>query len=107
MSVLEIEATVTSRGQTTVPAPIRKALNVGKSGNIVFRLEESGRVTVSKKDIGEPDPVIGTFLSFLAADMMAHPGSLRPVTAEWLSTISEIVDGVEIDLDKPLSEQDE
>jgi antitoxin PrlF len=104
--VLEIEATITKRGQTTVPAAIRKALQVGGSGGIVYRLEDSGQVSLVRKESAEADPVIGNFLSFLATDMMARPESLRPVTAAWLDGLNELVKGVEFDMDAPLSEDD-
>jgi antitoxin PrlF len=107
VTVLEIEATVTKRGQTTLPAAIRKVLQVGHSGAIVFRLEDTGQVTLTRKAFVETDPVIGKFLSFLAADMMARPESLRPVTAGWLQGLQELVQGVAFDLNAPLSEDDE
>jgi antitoxin PrlF len=102
MTTLEIEATVTERGQTTVPAPIRKALKIGKRDAIVFRLGSDGQVTVARKGASEPDPVIGQFLAFLAADMIANPQMLRPVAADWAAGLSTLVDGVEFDLDAKL-----
>jgi len=102
MTTLEIEATVTERGQTTVPAPIRKALKIGKRDAIVFRLGSDGQVTVARKIAAEPDPVIGQFLAFLAADMIANPQTLRPVAANWVEGLSALVEGVELDLDAPL-----
>ena len=35
--ILEIPATITERGQTTVPAAIRKMLALGKRDKVVFR----------------------------------------------------------------------
>jgi antitoxin PrlF len=35
--ILEISATVTARGQTSVPAAIRKMLALGKGDQVVFR----------------------------------------------------------------------
>ena len=107
MSVLEIEAAVTSRGQTTLPSAIRRALKVGNQGAIVFRIEESGQVTVAKKESPDTDPVITRFLSFLTADMMARPNALRPVTADWLVGLRDLVQDVAIDLEAPLSADDE
>ena len=106
MIVLEVEATITKRGQTTVPAAIRKALQVGRSGGIVYRLEDSGQVSLVRKETADADPVIGNFLSFLAADMMARPESLRPVTAEWLDGLKHLVEGVEFELNASSSEDD-
>ena len=108
MAVLEVEATVTERGQTTVPSAIRQALHVQKGSVVVFRLSESGEVTLAAKPQEEPqDPVVGNFLSFLANDMLANPQRLRPVTVDWLDGMRSMVAGVEFDLDQPLSDDDE
>ena len=107
MAVLEIPATVTRRGQTTVPAAIRKSLDVfNDGGTIVYRLGDDGQVTVAKLETAE-DPVIGAFLVFIAKDMEANPRRLRPLTAGWLDGLSKLVEGVEIDMDEMLSEDDE
>ena len=45
---LEIEATITERGQTTVPAAIRKMLGVQK-GAIVFKGMPDGTVVIEPK----------------------------------------------------------
>jgi antitoxin PrlF len=108
MAVLELEAAVTERGQTTVPAAIRKALHIGKRGVVVFRLSENGEVTLASKADEEPqDPIVENFLAFLAKDMLSSPGRLQPVTAEWVEKIQSLVAGVEVDLDQPLSDDEE
>ena len=107
MPVMEIEAPITKRGQTTVPAAIRKALRVENGKTIVYRLEESGHVTLARKEPVKADPVIASFLLFLERDMMANPAALRPVGAEWLHGLEALVEGVEVDLDAPLPDDDE
>ena len=42
--LLEIPATITDRGQTTVPAAIRKMLALGKRDRVVFRGLADGTV---------------------------------------------------------------
>jgi antitoxin PrlF len=106
MSVLEIAVVITERGRITVPAAIRKALGVDKHGTVVFRLSEGDRVTLKLKGDGQ-DPVAGKFLEFLANDLINNPASLRPIWAEWLADAQEMVAGVEIDLDQPLSDDGE
>lgn len=105
--VREFEAKVTKRGQTTVPAYVRKALNVTPAeGRIVYRVLRDGSVILTKKE-GPGDPIIAKFLDFIAKDTLENLGSLRPVTPEWLSGLQQLVDGVKFDLDAPLSEDDE
>lgn len=108
MEVLEVEAAVTERGQTTVPAAIRKALHVENRGTVVFRLSGNGEVTLTRKPTEEiQDPVVGKFLAFLAKDMLAAPDRLKPVTVEWVEKMRSLVAGVEFDIDQPLSDDDE
>jgi len=44
-------ATVTSQGQVTIPAPVRKALGIAKSTRVNFTLEK-------KRAVMEPEPDI-------------------------------------------------
>lgn len=95
-----IDATITERGQTTVPAPIRRLLGVSK-GAITFRLLSDGRIVIEPKaDEAHEDPVIGAFLAFLAADIAR--GNLVAADPGLLAEIDDLTDGVEIDLDAAL-----
>ena len=108
MSVLEIEAAVTERGQTTVPSAIRNMLRIGKRGTIVFRAMDDGTVVITRKPDGlEADPVLGRFLALLETDMAAHPDHLHPVGAEFVERLTAMVDGVTVDLDEPLADDED
>jgi len=107
MPLMEIEAAVTDRGQTTIPAAIRRLLKVDRRSSVVFCVTEDGSVMLTAKPApaDEPDPVLASFLTFLEADMANHPDRLRPVTAEWLHELQGLVANVEVDLDAPLPEE--
>ena len=62
-------ATITSKGQITLPKPIRQALGVGAGGKVAFELRGDGQVVVSRVDAGHEDPAIGAFLDLLARDI--------------------------------------
>lgn len=64
-------ATLTSKGQVTLPKPIRQALGVDAGGKIAFRLREDGLVVVSRAEEGHQDPAIAAFLDLLAADIQS------------------------------------
>ncbi|UVC07541.1 type II toxin-antitoxin system PrlF family antitoxin [Rhizobium sp. TH2] len=101
---LEIEATITERGQTTIPAAIRKMLGVSK-GAIVFKGMPDGTVVIEPKvDDPEEDPVIAKFLEFLERDIANNPQNLVPFTQEMLDEIDELIGDVDIDLDEPLKD---
>ncbi|WP_418648282.1 type II toxin-antitoxin system PrlF family antitoxin [Thauera butanivorans] len=62
-------ATITSKGQITLPKPIRQALGVDVGGKVAFDLHEDGQIVVSRADAEHEDPVIGAFLDLLAKDI--------------------------------------
>jgi antitoxin PrlF len=64
-------ATLTSKGQITLPKPIRQALGVEAGSKVAFDLGEDGRVTVTRADAGHNDPAIQAFLGLLAQDIQA------------------------------------
>ena len=43
----EIVSTITSKGQVTIPAAVRRHLGVGTNDSIVFILEDNGEVRLS------------------------------------------------------------
>ncbi|MCK1711697.1 MULTISPECIES: type II toxin-antitoxin system PrlF family antitoxin [unclassified Bradyrhizobium] len=104
--ILEIPATITERGQTTVPAAIRKMLALGKRDQVVFRGLADGTVVIAKKVVEDGDPVIGKFLSFLARDMAKEPSRIRPVPRSLVSRGKDLVKGVKVDLDAPLADDE-
>jgi antitoxin PrlF len=61
-------ATLTSKGQITLPKSIRQALRVATGSKIVFELR-GGDVVVSRAAAEHEDPAIGTFLGLLEADV--------------------------------------
>jgi len=106
--ILEIPATITARGQTTVPAAIRKMLALGKRDQVVFRGLADGTVVITKKETRADgnDPVISKFLEFLARDMTNEPARIRPVPKSLVLRGKAFVKGVEVDLDAPLSDDE-
>lgn len=62
-------ATVTSKGQITLPKPIRQALGIDVGGKVAFDLRGT-EVVVSRADSEEhDDPAIAAFLSLLESDI--------------------------------------
>jgi len=64
-------ATLTSKGQITLPKPIRQALGIGVGGKVAFELRGS-EVVVTRADDGKHrDPAIASFLALLENDLQA------------------------------------
>ena len=70
MPAIHEVATLTSKGQITLPKPIRQALGVDAGGKVAFDLRD-GEVVVTRADAEHEDPAIGAFLSLLARDIEA------------------------------------
>jgi antitoxin PrlF len=70
-------ATLTSKGQITLPRSIRQALGVDTGGKVAFDVL-NGDVVVTQADAEHNDPAIGAFLQLLEADIRAgqHVASL-------------------------------
>ncbi|TGD98279.1 type II toxin-antitoxin system PrlF family antitoxin [Methylobacterium nonmethylotrophicum] len=106
--ILEIPATITARGQTTVPAAVRRMLGVGKSGRIVFRGLADGTVVIAKADAPvEEDPALRPFLALLERDLMERPQAVAPVGEDLYQRALALTSGVEVDLDEALSDDEE
>ncbi len=62
-------ATLTSKGQITLPKPIRQALGVDAGGKVAFDFAD-GRVIITRvMDEPHEDPAIGSFLALLEKDI--------------------------------------
>jgi antitoxin PrlF len=61
-------ATLTSKGQITLPKAIRQALGVTTGGKVAFELRD-GEVVVTRAEAEHEDPAIGAFLGLLEADI--------------------------------------
>ena len=71
MSIIHEIATMTAKGQITLPKSIRQALGVDVGAKLAFELHEDGQIVVSRADAEHEDPAIGAFLDLLAGDIRA------------------------------------
>lgn len=107
-ATLEIESTLTDRYQTTVPETVRRALKLGKRDKIHYSIFPDGAVLMSRATQSqEDDPVLGRFLGFLAHDIANHPGHLQSINTDLVTRIQSLTANIEVDLDAPLSADDE
>ena len=82
MSRIHEIATITSKGQITLPKPIRQALGVDAGGKVAFDFNGNA-VVVTRAEPGEhTDPAIARFLALIERDLaegknvMALPAAL-------------------------------
>ena len=105
--ILVTESTLTERYQTTVPDTIRKALGLKKREKLRYTVQAKGDVVLSRAESHEEDPVMSCFLDFIALDIANNPSRISVVGESLANRIQSLVADVEIDLDSPLSEEDE
>ena len=100
------EATLTDKYQNTVPAAVRKALNLRKRDKVAYVIRD-GQVILEKatSEDAQVDPVVQAFLGFLEREMIADPQRLKPFGGETSRRAAELVEGVEVDLDAPLEDE--
>lgn len=101
------ESTLTQRYQTTIPAPVRKALGLKKNDKICYTIESDNRVIISRVEETANDPILDNFLNFLAKDMENNPIQIQAITSDLVNRAQSLVSGVDIDLDAPLSDEEE
>jgi antitoxin PrlF len=104
---LQAESTLTDRYQTTIPDIVRKTLGLSKRDKIAYVINSDGTVTITRSEVFEEDPVLGKFLDFLAQDMEKNSQQIQPITTQTLERVQSLVANLNIDLDAPLSDEDE
>ena len=99
-------ATVTAKGQITLPKPIRQALGLEFGDKVAFDMHDSKVVVTRAESPDHEDPAIGHFLALLEADIRngRHLSSLPDDLLEsMLATLSKTVDPeANIDVDVAL-----
>lgn len=98
---------LTDRYQTTVPSGVRKQLKLSKGDQIRYCTEPSGRVYIEPVRAEEADPALSAFLDFVEADIKASPERLRAFDSALHDHLKALVGDVRIDLEEPLSPDDE
>lgn len=99
MTAIREIATITSKGQVTLPKPIRQALGVDAGNKVAFDFT-GDRVVISRvTDEPHEDPAIGSFLALLEKDIQSgrHITSLPDDLAR--SMLARLGKPVELDED--------
>ena len=98
-------ATITSKGQITLPKPIRQALGVDSGGKVAFAFNGKS-VTVSRADSTEhTDPAIARFLALIEQDISkgknvtALPAALAKSMKQALKRPVDLSEDIEGDVD--------
>ncbi|RJP70723.1 MAG: regulator [Comamonadaceae bacterium] len=104
----EARSMLTDRYQTTIPESIRLALRLSKGDKIRYTVSPAGEVVLTRAgSAATEEPALGTLLGFLAQDVAARTECLQGVDASLVQCVNELVAGIAVNLDEPLSADDE
>jgi hypothetical protein len=76
------------------------------SGNVTARVLRRGEVLIVAEEPEHEDPILDAYFEFLARDMKAHPERVRPLNEKQWARIGKLVEGIEVNLDEDLGEED-
>lgn len=80
---------------------------MNKRDKIRYDIKPNGKVVISRADKTESDPTLGEFLNFIARDMQKNPQHIQAISTDLLNRVQSLVAGVDVDIDAPLSDEDE
>ena len=69
MTQIHEVATITTKGQITLPKPIRQALGVGSGGKVAFDFDGRDIVVTRAAVVEHTDPAIAQFLALIEHDI--------------------------------------
>lgn len=95
MSAIREVATINSKGQITLPKPIRQALGVDYGGKLAFDLRGSQVIVTRADEPSNEDPAIRSFLALLENDIRSgqHLCTLpEDLVESLLAALSQSVD---------------
>lgn len=91
MNTIHEVATVTSKGQITLPKSIRQALGVGFGGKVSFRLRGDEVVVSRNEEAEHEDQAIVRFLALLERDIEAGR-NIRPLPGKLAESMAAALD---------------
>ncbi len=91
MNTIHEVATVTSKGQITLPKSIRQALGVGFGGKVSFRLRGDEVVVTRSEEAEHEDPAIARFLALLERDIEVGR-NIRPLPGKLAESMVAALD---------------
>ncbi|PMS20928.1 regulator [Trinickia dabaoshanensis] len=104
----EAQSSLTDSYRTTVPEIIRRYLRLDKRGKIRYRIKSTGEVVMERVTaMDESDPALAPLLAFPAHDIVALPAMVRSFPPELVERARALVKNVDIEINAPLSPDDE
>ncbi|MEJ8321743.1 type II toxin-antitoxin system PrlF family antitoxin [Kosakonia sacchari] len=100
---LEADSKLTERHQTTIPVSIRDALHLSGGDRIRYKLLSNGEVLITRYEEQQEDPVMQSFLNFIAQDISNNPQNIKQLD---LSRGFDLVAGMDVNLDDDIIDEE-
>ncbi|MDP2957483.1 MAG: type II toxin-antitoxin system PrlF family antitoxin [Longimicrobiales bacterium] len=97
-----VTSKITERNQTTLPPSVRSVLGLEGGERLGYVIDGSQVRLVNASALDRDDPVLESFLGFLARNIEAHPETLAPFPTALLSRARDLTRDVHIDHDAPI-----
>ena len=97
--LIEESSTLTTKGQTTVPKAVRQALGIRAGDKIAFRVDRSGKVSLTRDEAPDETSAVDAFLAFLSDDIKRRPEAVAPMPDETAQRMRDLAHGIDLDLD--------
>lgn len=98
---------VGGRSRRAVPKGLSTNLKSLKRDSNRLGAESTERVDTESDESAEEEQFVGAFLDFIDADIKKHPERVKPLNGALFDHAVELVKNIEVDLDMPLSSEDE
>ena len=97
---LTSEATLTGKGQVTIPKAVRQVLGLVAGSKVAFALRDGAVMITRAESSGEEDPALAAFLSLLENDISTGK-RVGPLPHALRDALLENLDST-VDLDEPI-----
>jgi antitoxin PrlF len=97
--LIEERSTLTAKGQTTVPKAVRQALGIRAGDRIAFRVDRSGKVSLTRDGAAGETSAVDAFLAFLSDDIKCRPEAVAAMPDEAVERMRNLAQGIDVDLD--------
>jgi len=96
-----LRSKITSKSQTTLPKPLRIALDVGPGDEVGYILE-NGRAIMVKANAEEQDTALEAFLDLLKKDIATRPERLQGLSRGLVERVNALTGGEAVDLNETI-----
>ena len=90
------------QGSDEGPKSVRQALGLDYGDRIAFYVDDERGVSVLREAVNASDPVVDSFLTFLAKDIEVRPQMLATLPSALVDRVAALTKSMKVDPDAPI-----